>query len=326
MNQHFLASRRRQALTTDPEPPRAAARRPRRGFVVLNPEAGNGASGAIKEALRATLGSSAFELYETTGQESLPDVVRGAVQEHNFAWVAAAGGDGTVSQVGNGLVGMETPLAIIPGGTSNLLAHELGIPNDPAAACALLNGEARLRYIDAMRIGEHYYFHQVGTGLEALAAEETPSAAKDRFGPLAYVATAVKEAFGWQPHEFRAVIDGKVRRFQASELLISNTGQIGVGGLRWSAAIRPDDGELNLVVARARSLFDYAALLWAVLRRRRPDNSHIRIFSVRREVRVMSAAPLPVHADGERMDGGFPLQATVVPGALAVLVPRRRSG
>ena len=68
-----------------------------KGFVVLNPVAGEGNPDQIKDVLRSSLDEESYDLYETTGEETLPDVVRAAVSENTYAWVAAIGGDGTVS-------------------------------------------------------------------------------------------------------------------------------------------------------------------------------------------------------------------------------------
>jgi hypothetical protein len=112
--------------------PRAAGS-VKQGFIVLNPVAGEGDPQETMATVRGILGANAFDVYKTTGEESIPKIVKTAVREKSYEWVAAIGGDGTVSQVANGLVGSKIPLGIIPGGTANVLARELGLPQEVGA-------------------------------------------------------------------------------------------------------------------------------------------------------------------------------------------------
>lgn len=317
MNQHFFQVKHYSGAVGP-----AVAPKPGQGLVVLNAQAGNGETEGLKRALHTAVGPAGYTVHELSAADDVAGFVRDAVQKHGYAWVAAAGGDGTVSAVANGLVGSETPLAILPQGTSNVLASALDIPADAQEACHLLvNGGARVRHIDALRVNGRYFFHQVGVGLEAQAAGKADAAAKKRWGEWAYVWTAVKEAFGWQPHVFTLTIDSKKRHFKASELLLANTSRVGVFGLQWHEAIDPSDGRLDIAVARARSLLDYAALGWALLHRRQARTDHLQFYTARRQVRLDSEQELLVHGDGEILEDGLPLTAVVVPRAVGVLVP-----
>ncbi|HXV97367.1 MAG TPA: diacylglycerol kinase family protein, partial [Anaerolineae bacterium] len=104
--------------------------------------------------------------------------------------IAVHGGDGTVAEVVNGMVGSDVPLAIIPGGTANVLATELGIPADPALAAVLLVGGSTLRTIDMGQIDNHYFVQRAGIGIEAQIVEGTDRQTKNRLGWLAYALSA----------------------------------------------------------------------------------------------------------------------------------------
>src|SRR4051812_5193041 len=132
-------------------------------FVILNPKAGSFAEGTIQAALGASFSceDGSCTIHETNGQENLEELARDAARRGGDV-VVAAGGDGTVSAVADGLVGTGTPLGIIPLGTANVLARELGIPVAVEAAVALLAGPHRTVAIDAMKVGDKCYYTQVG--------------------------------------------------------------------------------------------------------------------------------------------------------------------
>lgn len=291
------------------------------GFIVLNPIAGEGDSAETEALLQHTLEKSSYHLYKTTGEESIPDVVKTALQAKDIAWVAAVGGDGTVSQVANGLVGTDIPLVIIPAGTGNALAQELNIPQDIEAACQLLTQSSTIRIIDAMRVKEQYFFLQLGIGIESITMKNTPSAQKNKFGSMAYLWTAIKEVFGWQPYQYTLTIDGKTDTLRASELVVANAATIGIFDLKWRDIILPDDGCLNIAVVRARSLRDYAHVLWALFRNQQNQSDHIQFFTSTQEIRLEMDQAVPIHGDGEILEETTPLTAVVVPKALQVIVP-----
>jgi diacylglycerol kinase family enzyme len=181
----------------------------RRIFVVVNPGAGSYRADAVRAMLgRYFHGGDPFcEIHETGQDERLLEVVRDA-RVRGFELVVAAGGDGTISGVANSLVGSEIPLGIIPLGTANVLARELGIPVDVDGACRLLAGPHEIRSIDAMRVRDEHYFTHVGIGLDALMIRDTSREVKKRFGRIAYIWTVFTHLLGFQPRRFRLVVGG----------------------------------------------------------------------------------------------------------------------
>src|SRR5215212_1733531 len=128
-------------------------------FVVLNPMAGSCTAADVRQALDRQLGEQIqTDIYETTGDqaEDIVAIVR-AELANSPSVVVAAGGDGTISQVAEALIGADTRLGIIPVGTANIFARELGIPFDLEGACALLDGQPNTTSIDAMKVGEQYF-------------------------------------------------------------------------------------------------------------------------------------------------------------------------
>ena len=237
--------------------------------------------------------------------------------------IVAAGGDGTVSAVAKGLVRTQTPLGIIPLGTANVLARELGIPVELEGACQLLAGAHGVTSIDAMQVGEKYYFTQVGVGIDAMMIRDTKREDKRRFGRIAYIWTAMTRLLGFQPRRFRIAADDQQERRRASQIVIANSGILGQPPFRWGPEIEPDDGRLDVCIVRARTLLDYLSLAWHVVRGQQRQSPNVRYLGAQRRIVIETDRPLPVQADGEII-GETPVQVQVVPAAVRVIVPESR--
>jgi YegS/Rv2252/BmrU family lipid kinase len=234
--------------------------------------------------------------------------------------VVAAGGDGTVSAVADALAGTNTPLGILPLGTANVLARELGIPLDLDAACRLLVGGHVITSIDAMRVEGRCYFTHVGVGIDAMMIRDTDRESKRRFGRVAYMATALARLVGFQPQRFALTLDGRTLRIRASQVLVANVGILGQPPFRWGPDIRADDGRLDVCVVRAKTLWNYATLLWHVALGQHRRSPNVRYYTSTRKVVIASRKPLPAQADGEII-GQTPVEIETIPGAVRVVVP-----
>ena len=300
-------------IDTEPKFPRV--------YVVLNPKSGT----CDLETARALLWRSfsivggRCEIHEPDDFDGLRDLVSQAVRS-GVDLVVAAGGDGTVSAVAQVLVGTNTPLGIVPLGTANVLAKELGIPIAIEAAVALLTGSCSLSRIDAMEVNGGHYFTQVGVGIDALMIRDTTTEHKRRFGKAAYLWTALSFLIGFQPQKFTLTVDGKPSRHHASQVVVANCGMLGHPPFRWGPGIRPDDGRLDLCVVRARTAAHYLRLGFDVIRGRHKSNSSVRYAKIAREVTIATKTPLPAQADGEIV-GETPTTVRLVQGALRVVVP-----
>jgi YegS/Rv2252/BmrU family lipid kinase len=262
-----------------------------------------------------------YDVYETTGDpsENITEVTRDALAR-GYDTIVAVGGDGTVSEVAAALVGTDVPMGVVPGGTANVFAQELGIPLDVDAACALIVGEHSTMRVDAMEVDGRCFVLQIGIGLDSLMIRDTDRRAKRRFGRLAYVWTFFTRLVGFQPVRFTIAADDRRLRPRASQVLVANGGVLGAAPFRWGDHIRPDDGRIDICIISARSGVDYARLAWhALLGRQRQDRS-VRFLTAERTIVVSTDRPLPIQADGEII-GDTPLQIRVVPSALHIVVP-----
>lgn len=294
-------------------------------FAIVNPVAGRQGAEQVRDLLKQASSEAghACEIYETTGEESLSKVVEEAL-EGGCRLVVVAGGDGTVSSVATAMESTEVPLGILPTGTANVIARELGIPKNLEAACRLIMHEHAVTHLDALQVGERRFFLRIGIGLDALMIRDTNRQHKRLLGRLAYVWSFLKRLSGYQPRRFTLTIDEQQHKRRAAQVLIANTGMVGTPALRWSMDIHPDDGHVDVCVILARTLRDYVVLFWHMLIRRQQHTPRIRCYQASKLIQIQADKALPVQADGE-MVGNLPLQVQVVPQAVRVIVPPERA-
>ena len=233
--------------------------------------------------------------------------------------VAVYGGDGTVLEAATGLIGTETPLAILPGGTANVLSVELGIPRDLAAAIRLAcSAESLVRQVDMGRSGDRFFIQRVGIGLDADKVNRATRELKQKYGRLAYSIgwiQAVREA---PLARYRLRLDDKEVEVEGVTCHIANSGSVGIPGLTLVPGISVSDGLLDVLVIRDASIGS-ALTIGRLATGHPPDPAAFQHWQVR-EVEVVAEPPQLVHADGEMWEN-TPLTATVLPGAVSILTP-----
>src|SRR5205085_11831439 len=179
-------------------------------LVVINPIAGSGSAEDVRGIVKAAFDERGWRprFYETTGSDDLVGLIHQA-QQDGARLVVAAGGDGTIADVANSLIGTDIPLGIIPLGTGNVLSLDLGIPQDIRQAASLLVGPQQIRQLDAMRIGERHFILQIGVGIDSLMIRHTDRSTKQRYGRWAYMLTLFRQLGGYRAKQFRLRIDGR---------------------------------------------------------------------------------------------------------------------
>ncbi|HTK45424.1 MAG TPA: YegS/Rv2252/BmrU family lipid kinase [Patescibacteria group bacterium] len=238
--------------------------------------------------------------------------------------VVAVGGDGAVLQVVQKLAETKASLGIVPMGTGNLLATNLGIPKSVDAAVQVLLGQ-RPRVIDVGRVkvgGKDKVFAVAcGVGFDAEVMKATAKSRKRRFGKLAYFASAFgqRRKVGNVRHEI--TVDGTTQTGGATQVFVANFGGMGFG-FEPSLEVKPDDGVLDLIVVRAKGPVEGLLAGWEAIRQRRRGHSRGgRVFRTRaREVRVATKTRRLVEIDGSVI-GTTPIEVSIRPAALSVLVP-----
>lgn len=291
-----------------------------RALVVINPASGGNAAESLLPILNRLFGAAgiAYEILETR-EGAWPGAEVAARVAAGFDLAVAAGGDGTVAAVIHGLVGTPIALGIIPLGTGNQVARELGLPLDAEAAVALLAGAHRRRRIDAMRIGGRIYVLNASVGISASVVGDTTRRTKALFGRLAYVGATVLRVLQSKSRRLKIAVDGRKSRQRAVEAVVMNCGHLARMLYPREPAVCVDDGHLDVWVLRARTVFDFPGYFIDLLLRRpaRPMAAH---FAAVNSVVIRSKRPLPVQADGDII-GTTPVTIELLPAALTVLVP-----
>jgi diacylglycerol kinase (ATP) len=293
-----------------------------RGLVIVNPNAG---SSDLLKAAEQSLTDAGFVVRATDGRGDALRAARGAA-EAGFETVVAAGGDGTVSEVVDGLVasGARARLGVLPLGTGNDLARALGIPLELDAAIATLL-EDRERTIDLVevRVDElppTLAANVAAGGFSGRVDEEMTSEAKERWGTLAYVFGAMKALPDLTG--YRTTIawdDGDAEQIDALAILVAN-GRSVAGGRVVAPLASLEDGLLDVIVLRRGSLLDLAGVAAHLALGTFLESDAVDMRRAR-AVRVESTPPMRFNVDGELLPEG-PVTFRVLPSALRVVTGR----
>lgn len=293
-----------------------------RAVVITNPAAARTAPEAVNTVMQtfAQAGWHA-DLLATGGHGDARRIAEQAVTAGADV-VAVFGGDGTTMQAASALVGTEVALGVIPGGTGNLLAGNLRIPLAPGrAAKVLVSG--RPKVLDLGRIarddGEHYFAVACGTGMDALVMGATASAEKRRWGMFAYASTTIRLLAEIESVQHLITVDGVEYEARAAMVLVANCGEIIPPFVRLKNGIAPDDGLLDVVVMKADSIGESVRAVWDLLRQGSGTDAFVG-YARGREIRIETDPPRPMQLDGD-LAGATPFVATVVPGAVRIMVP-----
>jgi len=273
----------------------------------------------LLQSLRAS--GMTYEVIETN--VALDETIRRRLAE-GWDCVAAAGGDGMVAAVAHALIGTGTPLGILPLGTGNLVARELGIPLETAEAVGILADNPARKPIDAMRIAGKTYLLNAGVGVNAEVIDQTSRLGKSLFGRTAYVGTAVWKALQAKAHKIEITIDGVTQSHHATDVLISNCGILARALYPNGPDIRVDDGLLDIGVVRIKSPFEYPwyyLLRWIAPKRVNTINTINIETTARHSVSIRCHTPIVVQADGDVI-GTTPVEIELLPLAVTVFVPR----
>jgi len=296
-----------------PRPPGA-----RRAAVVANPTKHDDIT-RLRDTVRSAMSKHGWDeplWLETTAEDpgtaQAADAVRDGVD-----LVLACGGDGTVTACADGVAGSGVPLGILPLGTGNLLARNLGLPLDlDAALVTALTGTDRR--LDAGSANGHTFVVMAGLGFDAKMLGESSEPLKKRLGWAAYVLSALRHLWD-RPVRVRLVADGGAPlRLRASAVIVGNVGWL-QGGIRLLPDALPDDGALNAVVLTARGWLGWIRLAAQVVLRREAQGQMT--WMRFRQLTIHAEREQPWELDGEVMGGTKHLMITTQPGRLLMRVP-----
>ncbi|MDI2131912.1 diacylglycerol kinase family protein [Yinghuangia seranimata] len=319
-------------------PPRTADGHVPRAAVVVNPIKLDSEDGRARIArIMAEAGWAPPLWLETTVDDPGAGATRRALDE-GVDLVLVAGGDGTVRECAEALAGTGVPLAVVPSGTGNLLARNLGLPIDLADAVHVAV-HGRDRPIDLGGIesdepdaGHRYFTAMAGIGLDAAMVADAPDALKKKVGWPAYAVSGARHLRDARMRVTLRIDDGPPITRRARMVLVGNVGAL-QAGMQLLPGAEPDDGLLDVVVFAPYGMTGWAHATLRVIGRRRRDEQQAAARQRRwrpiehftgRTVEVETARPEPRELDGDPIGPGTRMVVRVRPGALIVRVPDGR--
>jgi len=263
---------------------------------------------AVVAHARKSLGGGLGELREVLGREGVTDPLWYEVRksrkaakrvrqatEQGASLIFVWGGDGTVQRCVDAVAGTDAVLAILPAGTANLLAANLRIPGELAAAVRTgLHG--RRRAIDTGKVNGEHFAVMAGAGFDARMIAAASRKLKNRLGRAAYLYTAAR---AMTARRVAAVVEADGKPFFAgpvSCVLAGNVGKV-LGGIEAFTDAQPDDGILELGVVTARNPADWARALSRVARGH-AERSPFVALTRGRQFKIRFDRPVPYELDG----------------------------
>lgn len=239
--------------------------------------------------------------------------------------IVVVGGDGAVGHVATRMTGTGVPLGVVPTGTGNLFAGNLGIPSDRKEAIrTIVRGHVRPLDVGRVEVdGKRRAFTiAVGVGFDADVMDATSRGQKLRWGQLAYIANALAQTSGLKSVPHVLTLDGKTTELEAAQVFVANVGRM-LPMIEPKPPVVPDDGLLDVIVIMASGRIPALLAGWEAMRQDglgHSDGGHV--FRARaREVRIETTPERLVEIDGSVL-GRTPVDASIVAGGLCVVVPQ----
>ncbi len=300
--------------------------------VIQNPMAGqSSAAGEIESALQLLRDSGwRLTIHETTAPGDTTLLAAAAAKEGADA-VVTIGGDGSLSEAANGLAGTTTALGLLPMGTGNVWAAQVGLmpvptlihrPDPVSAARALVSSQRKLIDLGVARSRHHerYFMLWAGIGLDAAITQVIETDAKPvkrRFGQVAYVYAAVRPVLEARGTRVKLRVDGKAQRHRVMFMVVSNIQYY--AGTYLAPEAQADDGLFDVYLFEGDGWIDSLRHFAQIALRRHQDDPTVETFRAR-QLDIIADESLAVHLDGDPFEN-TPLSIRVAPRALTVLLP-----
>lgn len=269
--------------------------------LIVNPIAGGGRAKALLPKIEKRFQEAGveFDLYTTKGHQDAVAAAAKAAAE-GFDIVVAVGGDGTVNEVLNGIVGTKAVLAVAPGGKGNDFATAINMPRDPDAVCDTLL-KAETRAIDLGKVMDRYFINSVGVGFDASVALRVNQGVRPFKGTSAYIYTFFRMVSSYKTIEME--IDLGNGPFTAKPLLVAvGIGQAYGGGMKIVPDAIIDDGLFDVCVMedmnRLSLVYHFPKVFSGKLKNLKQAGMHRT-----REVKLTLSETRPMHLEGEILFG-----------------------
>ncbi len=289
---------------------------------IVNPRSGRGAGKRLASSVQAYAGELGldFQLQFTDGAGHATELATIAASK-GIEFVAACGGDGTIHEVLNGLMGTSSILAAIPLGTGNDLCRTLGFGTDwKSALDAIANGRTILMDIGEIETndGSRYFHNIAGCGFDVAVAEKINSGFKKLRGTTAYIAGVFSTFFSYRAIQMKIEIDGETIESKVMLCAVANAISYG-GAMKIAPMARIDDGLLDIVIVEETSLLEFLMTFPKVFKGTHLSHPKVKHFTAK-SVRIEASTKSSLLADGE-LYSVTPATFTILSGAISIIVP-----
>jgi diacylglycerol kinase (ATP) len=282
---------------------------------ILNPIAGGGRAKSMMPAIEKYFQEAGldYEIYQTSSHQDAIGAARRATEE-GFNIVVAAGGDGTVNEVLNGIVGSGAALAVIHGGKGNDFALSVNMPKETGAACKALE-KAKIKKIDLGKVLNRYFINSVGVGFDATVALRVNRGIKPLNGVSAYIYAVFETLLTYRPIEMEIEL-GEGKKFSQKPMLVAvGIGRTYGGGMMILPDAIQDDGLLDICVFDQMNNLALAYHFPKVF-----SGKHVKLKEAAlyrsKEVTLYLSEQCPLHMEGEILFGDqmhFTLEQQAMP-------------
>jgi len=279
--------------------------------VILNPAAGNSQATHWQERIQSIAGDCPVRV---TSHSAEAEALARHAAEEGFGKIVAAGGDGTVNEVVNGIAGSSITLGLLPIGTINVFAMELGLPSRNLELCWEIIQSDNVRLVDLPSANGRFFVQLAGVGLDAQVVKETSLAFKRSFGPLSYLISAAQIAARQPPKLF---IESESTSVEEASFVLIGNGRLYGGPFPFFKHAIIDDGLFDVVVFKRLGYLEIIKYLQDVVFSSDIHAPDIEYFQTR-HLRVTSAQDVPLELDGE-LAGSCPIDFSIREKALQVL-------
>lgn len=284
---------------------------------IVNPVSGIGKQKNIERLIKKNLNRKVFdyEVLYTKGPRHGTELSKDAIKR-GMQIIVAVGGDGSVNEVAQGMIGSPASLAIIPTGSGNGFARSFDIPTDPAKAIQVINDQHD-RWIDTVKINERSYLGVAGIGFDADVSAAFANFGKR--GPASYLFVVLSELPHYKPQSYHLIIDGVSIHKKAFLICFANSNQYGN-----NAFIAPnakiDDGYLDVIIWKEFPPHAAPKLVHDLFTKHLEDSKYTETFRCQE---VILTKPLQtLHIDGEPLEVEGNVYIRVLPSSLKILTPK----
>ena len=288
---------------------------------IVNPTSGMDVAAPMRrELLDAISTMPGAEAHVLTRPCEAAEIARKAAQD-GYDRIVVAAGDGTLNEVINGIGDSDVVLGLIPLGTGNVYASDLGFDEDSLDHYLSVIRAGKVRRIDLGKAGDTRFLLMAGFGFDAEVVHSVPTRAKGVFGRLAYAPMLVRESVRCQPSQFTLVFDGETTlQVEAYNVIICNCASY-TRNFQLASGIRSDDGLLDVLVLGSDPTMKLKLLGWAsasLLTNSEADSSVAHYHA--RHIRVDADPVVKMQLDGD-VRGQSGIDIEVLPSALRMIVP-----